>query len=279
MALLDFILNLAGLLLWLNWRAMGFKEHVPYRSTLVHTLKSAAPRRPGRWRYLAGLVTLLVIRGWLYGPIGSGLGWVPHLDLHVIAVPFRSDVPRRMMLFSLLSFGLTLAVFHLWLLLLSIANRHEPDSQPWQRLVRLQLGWAERMPWFGKLLLPLIGGVLIWVALQPLLVSLQMIPSGGTFRLLAEQGFVLGMAGLLTWKHLILGLLLFHLLNSYVYLGRSPLIDFASLSARNLLRPLGRLPLQVGRMDFAPTLGILLVWVAAEFVGRGLTELFRKLPF
>lgn len=278
MALLNFILNLAGLLLWVNWRAMGFKEHVPYRSTLVHTLRSAAPRRPGRWRYLAGLVLLLVIRGWLYQPLGSGLGWVPHLDLHVIAVPFRSDLPWRMTLFSFLSFGLTLAIFHLWLLLLSVANRGEPDSQPVQRLVRLNLGLLERLPsWLAVMLVP-VAAAAIWLALHPLLVSLRMLPVGASLRLIAEQGVVFGLAGLLTWKYLISGLLLFHLLNSYVYLGRSPIWDFASLTARNLLKPLGWLPLQAGKMDFAPTLGILLVWVAGEFAGRGLTELFRRLP-
>jgi len=278
MTLLNFILNLAGLLLWVNWRAMGFKDQVAYRSTLVHTLRSAAPRRPGRWRYLAGLALLLVIRGWLYRQIGSGLNWVPHLDLHVVAVPFRSDLPWRMTLFSFLSFFLTLAVFYLWLLLLSVANRREPDTQPVHRLVRLNLGFLERLPSLLTLILVPIAAAGIWLALHPLLVSLRMLPGGVSLSLIAEQGFVFGLAGLLVWKFLIIGLLLFHLLNSYVYLGRSPILDFAGLTARNLLKPLAWLPLRVGKMDFAPTLGILFVWVAGEFAGRGLAELFRRLP-
>ena len=278
MALLNFILNLAGLLLWVNWRAMGFKDQVPYRSTLVHTLRSAVPRQPGRWRYLAGLALLLVIRGWLYRQIGSGLNWVPHLDLHVIALPFRSDLPWRMTLFSFLSFLLTLATFHLWLLLLSVANRREPDTQSVHRLVRMNLGWIERLPSLLTMILVPVAAAGIWLALHPLLVSLRMLPAGASLSLIAEQGFIFGLAGLLTWKFLIIALLLFHLLNSYVYLGRSPIWDFASLTARNLLKPLGWFPLQVGKIDFAPTLGILLVWVAGEFAGRGLTELFRRLP-
>lgn len=278
MGLLNFILNLAGLLLWVNWRAMGFKEQVPYRASLIHTLRSAAPRRPGRWRYLAGLLLLLLVRGWLYRPIGSGLSWVPHLDLQVVAVPFRSDLPWRMTLFSVLSFGLALLVFHLWLLLLSIVNRSEVESQPLQRLVRLQLGWVERLPIFVKLLLPVLGALVLWLALHPILVSFRLLPAGAPFARVAQEGVVLGLAGLLTWKYLIAGLLLFHLLNSYVYLGPSPLWDFVSLTARNLLKPLGWLPLQIGRVDFAPTLALLLVWVAAEFAGRGLQELFRRLP-
>lgn len=278
MALLNFILNLAGLLLWVNWRAMGFKDQVPYRSTLVHTLRSAAPRHPGRWRYLAGLASLLVIRGWLYRQIGSGLNWVSHLDLYVIALPFRSDLPWRMTLFSFLSFLLTLATFHLWLLLFSLANRREPDTQPVHRLIRLNLGLIERLPSLLAIILVPVAAAGIWLALHPLLVSLRMLPAGASLSLIAEQGFIFGLAGLLTWKFLIIGLLLFHLLNSYVYLGRSPILDFASLTARNLLKPLGWLPLQVGKVDFAPTLGILLVWVVGEFAGRGLTELFRRLP-
>lgn len=278
MSLLNFILDLVGLLLWVNWRAMGFKEYVPYRSTLVHTLKSAAPRRPGRWRYLAGLGLLLWIRSWIYRPLGSGLDWVPHLNLQVVSIPFRSDLPWRMTLFSVLSFVLTLVIFHLWLLLFSIANRAIPDSQPLQRLVRLQLGWADRLPWPVKLSLPIVGAMALWTALHPILVALRMLPTGDTARLIVEQGAVFGLVGLLTWKYLVVGVLIFHLLNSYVHLGHSPVWEFGSLTARQLLKPLRWLPLEVGRVDFAPTLGVLLTLLLAEFAGRGLVELFRQLP-
>ena len=105
MGLLHFILNVAALLLWVNWRGMGFKEYVPYRSTLIHTLRSAETRPLGRWRYLAALVGLLAVRGLLYQQVGAALKWVPVIDLGVLVVPFRSDQPWRMTLYSFLGFG------------------------------------------------------------------------------------------------------------------------------------------------------------------------------
>ena len=92
MSLLNFILNLIGLLLWVNWRALAFKERVPYRSTLLHTLRSAEANPERRWRYLAGLLVLLLLRAWLYGQLGSALSWVPAIDLHAIAIDRKAHV-------------------------------------------------------------------------------------------------------------------------------------------------------------------------------------------
>jgi uncharacterized protein YggT (Ycf19 family) len=67
-------------------------------------------------------------------------------------------------------------------------------------------------------------------------------------------------------------------LHSYVYLGHSPFLEFVNLTAKSVLRPLGFLPLRLGMVDFAPAVGIVLVWFAAELDRRMLFELFRRLP-
>jgi len=278
MSVLHFILNLVGLLMWVNWRGMGFKEHVPYRSTLVHTLKSAEPRRPGRWRYLVGLAMLLIGRAWLYQSIGPGLRWVPVIDLQVITLPFRSDQPGKMMMFSWLSFGLIWTVFHLALLLLSIVNRSVPDTQPVQHLIRQHLGRVAQWPVVIQLMLPFLFCAVVWLPLQPLLTAAGLLPAGVAMNIVAEQGVTLGIAVFLAWPPIILALMFLHLMNSYVYLGRSPLLDFASLAGRNLLKPLSWLPLRLGRMDFAPVVAGIIVWLVAVFSERGLVALFNRLP-
>ena len=279
MSLLNFILNLIGLLLWVNWRALAFKERVPYRSTLLHTLRSAEANPERRWRYLAGLLVLLLLRAWLYGQLGSALSWVPAIDLHAIAIPFRADLPWRMTFFSFLSFGGALALFYLWLLLLSVVNRAAPDTQPVQHLVRLHLGPVERWPAFVKFALPPVLALLIWLALHPLFVWHGLLPDGHGAALVAQQGIVLGVASFLSWKFLIIAMLGAQLVNSYVYLGRSPLWDFASLTARHLLQPLAWIPLRVSKVDFAPLLGIALVVAGAHFAEQGLVAVFKRLPF
>lgn len=278
MSFLHLSLDLAALVLWLSWRSLGFREVVPYRSTLIHTLKSAGPGRVGRWRHLAGLGALLFLRALLYRQLGSAVSWVPQLDLQLISLPFQSAQPWRMPLFSLLSFAHTLGVFYLCLLSFSIVNRTLNDQQPFQRLVRLHLGFVDRWPIVLKLLLPPLIGLLGWLSLHPLLEWLGLIPAGASARLAIEQGLVLGLFSCLVWKYVFIGVLALQVVQSYVYLGRSPLWDFIDATARRLTRPLARLPLRAGKVDFAPAAAIALVLVCARLLELGLPQLFRRLP-
>lgn len=256
MSLIDFILNVAGLLLWLNWRA------VP--SALMPAPRRAEQAR-GRWWYLAGLAALLSGRALFYWQAGSRLHWVPEIPLGATALLFRSDLPGRMLLFSILSFGATLGFFYLCLLFLSWVNAPAPDSDPAQRLVRLHLGRLERWPGAVKLLLPLLVVTALWCALHPLLLRIGMVPGAPPGFLLA-QGAVIGLAVCLALRFLILGFLILHVVNSYVYLGDFALLNFVNTTSRGMLRPLRGLPLRIGRVDLAPWAGmalvILLAWVA-----------------
>src|SRR6266478_6429890 len=120
-SLIDFILNLACLLLWLNWRSLGadpLSKTTP--ATLAGTLRRAEPQRLRGWHLLAALGILLLLRALLYWQIGPAVNWTPTLRLAAIAISFRSDFLDRMLLFSGLSFGMALAVLYLSLLLLSL---------------------------------------------------------------------------------------------------------------------------------------------------------------
>src|SRR5258708_22850652 len=106
MALIDFILNLAGLLLWWSWRSAPFDPTVKTSpASLAGTLRRAAPRRLQRWHFLIGLAVLLFFRALLYWQIGPAVNWTPTLRLGAIALSFRSDFFCRMLAFSLFSFA------------------------------------------------------------------------------------------------------------------------------------------------------------------------------
>src|SRR5262245_8909127 len=112
MAVLDFILNCACLLLWLNWRSRGLTG-LP-RSPgigLIGTLRRAERSRADRWPSLVALAVLLLARAILYTQIGASLRWMPNLSLGPFALHFRTDDFGRMFLFSLLGFVRFLAVF------------------------------------------------------------------------------------------------------------------------------------------------------------------------
>jgi uncharacterized protein YggT (Ycf19 family) len=275
LTLIDFILNIVGLLLWLNWRAAELPVGGRPGTSLLSTLRPAGPPRP-RYYYWAGLPVLLAARAVFYWQAGQPVHWSPRIFLGPTILSFRSDLPGRMLLFSVLSFAVALGIFYLWLLLLSCLNAQVPDADPVQRLVRVWLGRLERWPGAIKLLLPLAVTALAWCLLNPLLARLNMVPASAPARLLA-QGAVIGLAAYLTLKFLILTILLLYLLNSYVYLGEFALWNFVDATTRRLLRPLQKLPLRVGKIDFAPVLSIILVMLAAEFAQRGLAHLYQKL--
>jgi len=278
MTLLDLILNLAGLLVWLSWRSVKFDPLVrasPF--SLAGALKRTEPAHFRRWYFLAALGALLSARALLYWQIGSAVNWVPHLRLGAISLFFRSDLPGRAGLFSALSFGLTVAVFYLWLLLLSLVNRRTADAEPVQRLVRLHLGRVDGWPWPVKLALPLFVTTLLWLALNPVLTGLKLIQPALSIAHRFEEAAIIGLSSYLAWQYLIGGLLLLSLFSTYVYLGSNPWWSFVNLTGANLLVPLHRAPLRLGKVDLAPVVGIAAVFFAGNLAERGLTMLYSRL--
>jgi uncharacterized protein YggT (Ycf19 family) len=278
MALIDFILNLAGLLLWLNWRSVRLDPLGKRKpATLIGTLRRAEPKRLHRWHLLAALGGLLLLRALFYWQIGSAAHWTGALNLSVITLSFRSDFFARMLWFSIFSFGLALGVFYLWLLLLSILAGPEP--LPFHRLVRMQLGRIDGWPRGVKFLLPLMVMAAFWWLATWLLAWLQIIPPPVSAAHRIEAALVVGLNSYLVWKYLIGALLTLHLLNSYIYFGKHPFWSYVNAEARTLLSPLRAVPLQAGKVDFAPVAGLALVFLAAELAGRGLFFLYGRLPF
>jgi uncharacterized protein YggT (Ycf19 family) len=276
MSWIDFILNIAGLLLWLSWRA------IPWRATSVGvsvaaTIKPAGPARP-RSFYMMAIVALVFFRALFYWQTGPQARWVPQIPLGPVILSFRSDLFARMLLFSLLSFGATLGIFYACLLLLSWINAQVSDADPGQRLVRLHLGWLAHCPNALKLVLPLIVTVIVWCGLHPLLTALSMVPRALSPIYLVAQGALAGLGAYLALKFLLVGVLGLYLVNSYVYLGDFAFWNFVNNTAHGMLRPLKPLPLRIGRVDLAPPLAIALILLAAEFARRGLGQIYLKLP-
>jgi len=271
MSLIDFLLNLAGLLLWLNWLSIRFDPLArPSAATLAGTLRKAGRPAARRWLFAAALAALLLLRALLYYHIGSAADWSPKLHLGAIALSFRSDYFRLVFAYSGFSFAAMLGGFYSWMLLLSFLGGREAESDPFLRLAHAHLGGVARWPWLARLGLPFAVVALLWLALAPMLGWLGVVPRPGSWLLRCEQSVLVGLGAYLGWKYLIAGLLALHLLHSYVYLGRSPFWSFVTLAARGLLKPMRRLPLRVDRVDLAPVVGIALVFLAVGVAENGL---------
>jgi uncharacterized protein YggT (Ycf19 family) len=260
MSFTDLLLNLAALLLWLNWRSRHFDpltRRTP--ATLVGTLRPAEPGRLKGWHLLGSLGCLLGVRAMLYWELGSPSNWTPRLDLGVIVLAFRSDNFRAVLVYSLLSFLRVLLVFYFWVLTLILINRSVTEADPIQKMLRLHLGRIARWPWPIQVLLPFVVITALWMALHPLLVYLGVLGSANSTASLVAQGLLLGVNLLLTLKYVLPVFLLLHLVASYIYFGNNPLWDFIATTARNLLAPLQRFPLRLAKVDFTPVVGALLL--------------------
>ena len=272
MGYVDFILNLAGLLLWLNWRSLRFDPLVKRTpATLMGTLRPAAPKKLRRWHLLVFLAALLFLRAVIYRWLAPA--WTGRLDLGVVVPQFSSHSFGAMLPFSFLSFGLALGVFYVGLLFLSLLSGPEPIHS----LVKIPLGRVDGWPRWTKILLPLAGAAAAWLALSWPLGWLQNLPASMTLRI--EQSAVVGLGSYLVWKFPAGAILALHLLNSYVYFGRHPFWKYINATANTMLAPLKGIPLRAGRVDFAPVVAVGLVFLAAEGAGRALNYLYGRLPF
>jgi len=262
---IDFILNVAGLLLWLNWRSVRldpFNRGVP--ATLAGTVRRAEPMRLQRWHFLAALAGLLFIRAYFYDHIGPAVNWTPKLNLTVVVPAFPLVIRSHAfflsaLLFSVASFVRLLIIFYLWLLAIAVLNRHETNPDPLQKLLLLQLGRVARWPLIVQLILPFFIVTGLWALFHPLLVHISVITPLRSNPLLLAQGAVITLILYLTLKFLLLAFLIVHLIITYVYLGTNPVWEFINTTSRNLLSPLNRLPLRFGKIDLAPIIGIILV--------------------
>ena len=273
MGIVDFILNLAGLLLWLNWRSLRFDplaKRTP--ATLMGTLRPASPKKFRRWHLLLILAGMLVVRAVAYRWVAPF--WVARLDLGVTVPSFRSDDFSGMLLFSVCSFLLVLDVFYVALLLLSLLRG--PD--PIHRLVKIPLGRVDDWPRAIKTFLPLLLTAAGWWTFGGMLVHLKICPPPLSLAHRLEQGLFLGLDSYLVWKFPLGALLALHLLNSYIYFGSHPVWNYVHVAAGTILRPLHKFPLRFGRVDFAPVIGLILIFLLVRLAENGVQTPARMGP-
>jgi len=276
MGYVDLILNLAGLLLWLNWRSIRFDPLVKRMpATLMGTLRPAAPKKLRPWHLLVFIAGLLLLRALVYYWIGSAVSWTGRLDFGAVVLFCRSDWFARILAFSFFSFGLTLGIFYLCLLPLSLLAGPEPVH----RLVKIPLGRVDDWPRWTKIILPFFATALFWWLASWLFVRLQILlpPVSPAHRF--EQAVVVGLGSYLVWKFPLGVILLLHLLNSYIYFGKHPFWNYVNVTAQKILLPLKKIPLRIGRVDFAPVVAMAVIFFAAEGAANGLLRLYARLPF
>jgi uncharacterized protein YggT (Ycf19 family) len=225
---------------------------------------------------VALIAVLLLLRAVIYWWIGKETNWSGKLYFGV-TVPYFSATGHwgfcRMVLFSFLSFGLVLGIFYVCLLPLSLLA----GPLPIHALVTIPLGRIDGWPRWAKVMLPFLSMVVLWWLLSWPLNQLEIltpITTAGRF----QQSIVMGLNSYLLWKFPLGIILLLHLLNSYIYFGKHSFWKYINDTAYTLLLPLGKIPLRLGRVDFAPLLALVVLFLVAELAARGLIALYPRLP-
>ena len=276
--LINFILDLAALLLWLSWRSVPFdpvRRATP--ATLAGTVRRAEAPRLKRWHFLAVLVGLLFVRALFYWQFGPAVMWTPRIHMGFVAPAFPCNALLTSILFSIGSFLRTWVVFHFWLLTLVIINGRLSDWNPFHKLILLQLGSVGRWPRLLQILAPILAVGMIWISIHPLLAHVGVVSPMQSPGHLVAQGALLGVWIYSTLKFLLPAFLFAHLVASYVFLGSSPGWEYVSATSRNLLRPLQRLPLRFGRIDLTPLAGIILILILLHALPNAiLSQLNRR---
>ncbi|MEI9865690.1 MAG: YggT family protein [Limisphaerales bacterium] len=143
----------------------------------------------------------------------------------------------------------------------------------------MQLGRIDNWPVWVKIISPFAATALLWWLASWLLVRLEIIPQPVSAAHRIEESVVVACGSYLVWKFIAAVLLMLYLINTYVYFGRHPFWNYVHDTAQNLLAPLRKIPLRAGKMDFAPVVGIALIFLIAGLLERGLVWVYSRLPF
>jgi uncharacterized protein YggT (Ycf19 family) len=277
MGFLDLILNITAVFLWINWRmrvvASGSKYRVPEWG--VSSRPVYRPRMKS-WKPLLFLLLILLGRPFLYWEIGTAANWTPMLKLGAVSIPFRPDQLVAIHLFSWASFIQVLLSVYICLILLGIFGKgiHGSENNFVHRTVQLLVGFLESWPVLFRAALPGVVAAPLWFILCAALEWAHIIPGQESWKNVFHESLVVGLCAYLPWCHLLAGLVLIYFLNSYIYMGPSPLWNYLHNITRKALAPLYLLPLQISKIDFTPVAAMAIIFLIYENGIRLLSALF-----
>ena len=276
MSLVDFLLNVAALVMWVSWRGIRGADAAGAAGTILGNLRAAGVERPRRWPYLAWLVALLLFRAVLYRQMGPNLPWHPAWSLGAATLVFRSDAFPRMLAFSGLGFLSTLLFWYTGLAGILALNRPPSDRDGITRALRRQGTWAARLPGWLLLLVVALAAGLAWLAIGSLAARAGLLPPLRGDRHLLQQALVVGAGQVCVLRWWIASVLVLHFIHLYVHLGNQVLWEFVQNTGLKLCRPFAFL--RIGHLDASPVAALAFYWTLLAWVGHGLPALRRVLP-
>ncbi|MCS1407500.1 MAG: hypothetical protein M2R45_00658 [Verrucomicrobia subdivision 3 bacterium] len=278
MEIVNILLNFVGLGLWVG--AFVLPRYAVRSSrplTLLSTLRSETPSGHERFLMVGFLIGLLGLRALGYWNFSTPGALPPSVDFGVLSVSFRLDSLVHMLTYSVSSFVVFIYLYHLWALGLSFTCRHGGRIDSIENLVNQQLGGVAFWHPGWKVLLSVVGGVGLWIVARSILIVIEALPRDWSFFVIVTQSAVVVASLWLSFLIVVIVVLFLHLLHSYVYLGEQAIWVFTDRIAKVYLLPFRRLPLLLGRFDFAPIFGILVFWFLYRLGDWGIRAVLKHL--
>ena len=149
---------------------------------------------------------------------------------------FRSPLAGADAVFSFFSFGLVFGILYTWLLALSLLA----GPLPVHGLVTIPLGRVDGWPRWARAVLPFFATAILWWLASWLLIRLdsparRCRPPGDS-----SKSLILGASSYLLWKFPLGGILVLHLLNSYVYFGQTSVLEIRERDGANHFASAGK---------------------------------------
>jgi len=277
MGILDLTLSVIAVLLWANWQ-MGLSADQKKRVTdLGHVGRTISHKAEPvfSWKTLLPLVAILFLRPFIYWQIGMGIEWNAMLKFGAVSIPFRSDNLLHMMVFSLAGFAQILLIFYSWILFLGLVNYGDNvnENNLLHKGIHIFTKPVIKWPVIFRILLPGMVTAPLWFLFCLILEKINIFPVQ-TLKSVFCESLVMGLCAYLPWCHLLALLIFIYFLNSYIYLGGSPIWNYLHFFTRKILTPLYFLPLQISKIDFTPVAGMAIVFLIYENAVKGLSILF-----
>ena len=270
-----YILDLAGLLLWLSFRRVGADPTRP-AGTLLGNLRPAAPVPHRSWTSLLALVLMLALRPLLLVLLATLLDSTPSWAPGPTVIAFRADDWLRLYLFSTLSFVWTALTGYAVLLAFCGLSRGITELNSFAEFAENLAGPIGRVPVVLMVVFPIFAGALLWSGVRHLLEWQHLLPSTGAGWLLVGQSCLMGLAVWLPLRWVAVLVLVLRFVHNYVYLGEHAVWTLVQTIGRRLEFPLAWIPARVGRMDLVPLLTAGVYWFAGEMASRGLAWAFPQ---
>lgn len=263
MKTIDWLLNLAALIIWLRWLSF-FSAPTRITLTLAAVVK---PAEKGSKRgffplFIIGLIILG--RAVFFHYSGAVTNFNPILDLTAISIPFKSASFMMTLLYSICSFLLFLIVFYFWLCILSVLNYKE-ELDIYHRKIVQHLGFIGKIPALFRLLAPFVITASLWLIVSVLFSKIGIVTNPNSFSKHILQSILLSLCLLFSLKYLVLIICALFLCYTYFYLGVHPFWAFIGVTGKRLLRPIRWI--RIGPLDLSP-LVMTLVFVYLCLLGE-----------